>query len=120
MNDNFLVLINHGIVKLKIATDEFEELKMRKSKVAGRNKIHGWSKASNGHVLCLSKDYCLKVIDMTIDEHEQETFNIYGHLCPFCLRLFSTQFSLYRDHIDVHKGPIVCENCKVSKKLFIY
>ena len=118
--DNFfLFLINYEMVKVDIEKGSFKKIQMRKSKVLGRNKILAMTKISEKQLLCLSEEFCLKVLEIASNEKD-ENLQTWGFLCPFCLRLFSTQFSLYRDHVDVHKGPVICEICKVSEKTLIH
>ena len=120
VKDHLLIfLIDNEMFKVDVKKAEFKKMKMRKSKVPGRNKILTLSQTSETQILCLSEEFCLRALNITTNEKD-DIFKSCGFLCPFCLRLFCSQFSLYRDHIDVHKGPLVCEICKVSEKTITY
>ena len=99
---------------------QVKRVKLRASKVEGRQFILAYANLSECSILTYSFDYCLSLVKMKESSIENPTSIIKQFMCPFCFVLFSSWNNLHKQHLHLHKGPVKCSNisCKSISKDF--
>ena len=110
LSDMFIFFVwDNKISKIDMENNSCSEFKMRSTKIKDRNKINLLMKWSDNSFLCISADFCVKLIII------QEKVIKIGFLCPYCLQTYASIQHMHRDHLPLHIGPVVCTSCKVIK-----
>ena len=97
---------------MRIGDNNLQKLKQRKSKIRGRTTVLDFERTGGQSLISFSGDYSLMRVQF--DESSDESHDLLGFVCPYCLMWFGSHRDLFKQHIDIHLGPVVCENCKVS------
>lgn len=97
---------------------EVKKIKLRASKVKGRQCILAYTNLSDGSFLTYSFDFCLSLVKVKESSIKHPTSIIKQFLCPFCFSLFNSWNNLHKQHLHLHKGPVKCsiKSCKVISK----
>jgi predicted RNA-binding Zn-ribbon protein involved in translation (DUF1610 family) len=86
------------------------QIKLKKSKVAGRADIVTFVALPNNVFILMSADYCVSIVKFDEKKSYALTF-----LCPYCGHLFKEWHHLHTMHIHLHKGPVTCTTCGVPQ-----
>ena len=99
---------------------EVKRVKLRASKIEGRQFILAYANLSDGSIFTYSFDYCLSIVKLKKSNLEHPTSIIRQFLCPFCFALFNSWNNLHKQHLHLHKGPVKCsiKSCKVKSNDF--
>jgi predicted RNA-binding Zn-ribbon protein involved in translation (DUF1610 family) len=92
------------------ADQDVIDIKLKKSKVAGRADIVTFVALPNNVFILVSADYCVSIVKFDEKKSYALTF-----LCPYCGHLFKEWHHLHTMHIHLHKGPVACTRCGVPK-----
>lgn len=97
--------------KLYLQADQgIIDIKLKKSKVAGRADIVTFVALSDNVFILMSADYCVSIVKFD----EKKSYAL-AFLCPYCGHLFEEWRHLHTNHIHLHKGPVTCTTCGVPK-----
>ena len=99
---------------------ELKRVKLRSSKVEGRQYIMAYANLNDGSILTYSFDYCVSLVKFKESSMKHTTTITKQFLCPFCFSLFNSWNNLHKQHIHLHKGPVQCsiKSCKIVSKDF--
>ena len=101
---------------------KLERVKLRRSKHSGRDIVLAASFLPGRGLLTISEDMCISYVPLG-KAGDEVTFlcsTTMGFLCPYCGGIFADHRDLHRNHMQVHKGPVVCRICKVCIKKNIW
>ena len=84
-------------------------IKLKYSKIAGRDHFITFVSLSDKKFIMISADFCVSILEFG-EKSYALTF-----LCPYCGHLFKEWHHLHTCHIHLHKGPVACAKCGVPK-----
>ena len=106
-------LKSNQIFQFDLKTNTFDEILFRNSELKYGNKVEDIEKVGADFLLAWTGDFGLKMLGMR-DKGKSASCHTVGYLCPYCLKVFQSHKALFKEHLNMHVGPVVCDSCQVS------
>ena len=112
-----LFIESSNMFRIDLTQNTNDRIQVKSSKDINGQKIISLVQIEDSTLLIYCEDLSLKSFKI-LENGKSQNWTILGYLCPYCLTVCSSRIALFKEHMDVHLGPIQCTSCQVIDKLF--